>query len=101
MNEHVYKLTLTEVTLSVRLPVETIITIVDHGIVEPSGRLPEEWLFAPHMLETMRRASRLQHDLELDWVAIALALELLDKLRDSRAENRRLRQRLESLLSGS
>lgn len=101
MSEHIVDLTLTEVTLSMRLPVETIITIVDHGIVEPSGGLPDDWLFAPHMLETLRRASRLQKDLELDWAAIALALNLLDRLRDSRAENRRLRQQLQGLLNGA
>jgi chaperone modulatory protein CbpM len=94
MSEPIYNLTLTEVTLSIRLPVETIIIMIDQGIVEPRGTEPDDWLFAPHMLETLRRAMRMQQDLELDWAAIALALSLLDKLEESRAENRRLRKLL-------
>ena len=100
MSEQSVYLSLVEVTHSVRLPAETIITIVDHGIVEPRGRLPEEWLFEPHMMSTLRRALRLQRDLELDWAAIALALALMDQLREARADNQRLRQQLRGLLAG-
>jgi chaperone modulatory protein CbpM len=99
MSEQNYSLTLTEVTHCIQLPAETIITIVDLGIVEPRGRVPDDWLFAPPMLGTLRRATRMQRDLELDWAAIALALSLLDKLQESRAENRCLRQQLRCLLS--
>lgn len=98
MNEYADGLTLTEVSLCVHLSVETVITIVDHGIVQPRGHQPQEWLFEPDMLGTLRRANRLQRDLELDWEAIALALELIGEVQILREDNRRLRRQLACLL---
>ena len=97
MNERSYVLTLTEITQCVRIPVETVIVIVDHGIVEPRGQKPEEWQFEPHMLATLRRAIRLQQDLELDWAGIAVALSLIEQLQQLRGQNRLLRQQLIAL----
>jgi chaperone modulatory protein CbpM len=97
MNERSYVLTLTEITQCVRIPAETIIVIVDHGIVEPRGQRPEEWQFEPHMLATLRRAIRLQQDLELDWAGIAVALSLIEKLHQLRGQNGLLRQQLIAL----
>lgn len=101
MNERSYVLTLTEITQCVRIPAETIIVIVDHGIVEPRGQRPEEWQFEPHMLATLRRAIRLQQDLELDWEGIAVVLSLMEKLQQLRGENRLLRQQLVALGGGT
>lgn len=97
MNEHSDLLTLTEVTLSVRVPVETVIVIVDQGIVEPRGQTPQEWQFEPQMLATLRRAIRLKEDLEMDWAGIAVTLSLVDQLQQLRSENRLLRQQLVAL----
>jgi chaperone modulatory protein CbpM len=97
MNERSYLLTLTEVSQCIHLSVETVITIVDHGIVEPRGQRPDNWQFEPQMLAILRRATRLQQDLELDWAGIALALSLLDQLQQLRDDNRRLRHQLGAL----
>ena len=94
MNERSYVLSLTEITQFVRIPIETVIVIVDHGIVEPRGQNPEEWQFEPHMLATLRRAIRLQQDLELDWAGIAVALSLTEQLHQLRDQNKLLRQQL-------
>lgn len=98
MSETSYYLTLTEVTESVHLSTDTVITIVDQGIVQPRGSQPGEWQFEPGMVETMRRACRLQCDLELDWAAVALALDLLDELQQLRRDNERLRRQLACLV---
>jgi len=98
MNEPGYYLTLTEISQCIHLSAETVTTIVAHGIVEPRGEQPQEWLFEPDMLGTLRRAIRLQQDLELDWAAIALALSLIDEVHALRDDNRRLRQQLACLL---
>ena len=100
MNDVIYSLSIGEVCASARAPAETIITIVEHGIVEPKGHVPEEWLFEPFMLMRVRKALRMQRDLELEWAAIALALDLLEQLKEARADNRRLRQQLDQLLAG-
>jgi chaperone modulatory protein CbpM len=98
MNETSYYLTLTELTQSVRVSTETIVTIVDCGIVEPQGDQPRQWLFEPQMVKLIQRACRLQRDLELDWPAVALALDLIEDLHRLREENQRLRRQLGCLM---
>jgi len=98
MSETSYYLTLEEVSQSVRLSAETVITIVGCGIVEPRGEGPQDWLFGPSMIRALRRASRLQRDLELDWPAVALALDLTEQLQQLREDNLRLQQQLARLM---
>lgn len=82
------------------MPAAYVIEIVEHGILEPQGRKPEEWLFDDHALITARRAARLQRELALEWQGVALALDLLDELDQVRAENRMLKQQLGRFLAG-
>jgi chaperone modulatory protein CbpM len=85
---------LEEISHLVDMPTTRVIEIVEHGIVEPRGPHPDRWVFDLPALHTVRRAVRLQRELELDWAGIALALDLLDQVESLRAENRMLRQRL-------
>jgi len=75
-----------------------VIDIVEHGILDPLGESPEEWVFDVSMLCLIKRASRLHIDLELDWSAVALILELLDDRDRLLNENSHLRQRLDRFL---
>jgi chaperone modulatory protein CbpM len=52
-------------------------------------------------LATLRRAIRLQQDLELDWEGIAVVLSLMEKLQQVRRENRLLRQQLVAFGGGT
>ncbi|WP_438284560.1 chaperone modulator CbpM [Pseudomonas alabamensis] len=76
------------------LTADCVIEIVEHGIVEPSGRTPDDWRFDDHAPHLARRAARLRDELQLEWEGVALALELLQEVRVLRSENDRLRQRL-------
>lgn len=78
----------------VDLPAAFVIEIVEHGILEPQGRQPDEWLFDSAALSIARRAVKLHHELQMEWDGVALALDLLEELEQVRAENRMLRQRL-------
>jgi len=78
----------------VDMPVAYVMEIVEHGIVEPQGKRPDEWLFDTYSLSVAKRAVKLHHELELEWDGVALALNLLDELEQVRAENRMLKQRL-------
>jgi len=71
-----------------------VIEIVEHGIVQPSGRTPEDWLFDDRAPVTLKRAVKLHQELELEWEGVALALELLEEVQHLRSENSMLRQRL-------
>lgn len=76
------------------LPADCVIEIVEHGIVEPLGRTPEDWLFDAQAPVLAKRAARLHAELELEWEGVALALELLEEVQQLRSENDMLRQRL-------
>lgn len=76
------------------LPQECLLEIVEHGILEPKGPTPEQWLFDANALSMAKRALRLQRDLQLEWAGIALALQLLDELEQLRNENQQLHRRL-------
>lgn len=71
-----------------------LVEIVENGIVEPTGQSLIDWLFDTEAFALVRRAIRLQRDLELDWAATALALNLLSELDKLRIENDYLKQRL-------
>ena len=83
-----------ELCQRVSLSVTELHEIVAHGIVEPCEVRNEEWMFAPEVLATLTRATRLHRDLHIDWPGVALALELLESLEAARRENEALRQRL-------
>ncbi|WP_312937150.1 chaperone modulator CbpM [Pseudomonas sp.] len=71
-----------------------VIEIVEHGIVEPRGRTPQDWLFDDQAPLLTKRAVKMHQQLQLEWEGVALALELLDEVRHLRTENSRLRQQL-------
>ncbi|MDB5982824.1 MAG: cbpM [Pseudomonas sp.] len=80
------------------MPAAFVIEIVEHGILEPQGRKPDDWLFDAQALAVARRALKLQRDLELQWEGVAVALDLLNEVESLRAENRMLKQRLSRFL---
>lgn len=69
---------------------EVLILLVGEGLLAPRGQSPTDWRFDSHQISRVRRALRLSHDLELDWPATTLALELLDEIQH-------LRQRIHCL----
>jgi chaperone modulatory protein CbpM len=98
MSENQNYLTLAEVTRNLRMSADTVSTLVNCGIVEPQGEQPGQWLFEPQMVTVIQRASRLQRDLDLEWPAVALAMDLMEDLQRLRNENQRLRQQLDALM---
>lgn len=82
------------------VPAAYVIEIVEHGIVEPLGRTPEEWLFDDRAPVLAKRAVKLHQELELEWEGVALALELLEEVQQLRSENSMLKQRLGRFVQG-
>lgn len=79
---------------------EIIVEIVEHGIVDPEGDAPDNWLFSAQMITVTKKAYRLHRDLEIDWQGIAVSLKLLDEMEQLEAENQALKLQLEQFLSG-
>ena len=88
------ELTLNELCRATSLGSDTVIEIVEEGILEPTGSTPETWLFSSRTVAIALKAARLHHDLDIDWPGIALAISLIEELEQLRDENDHLRQRL-------
>ncbi|MCW8194480.1 chaperone modulatory protein CbpM [Proteobacteria bacterium 005FR1] len=89
------QITTQEVCQRVDLSTETLVEIVEHGIVEPEGEQPEQWMFSVDYVCTIRRATRLHRDLGIDWAGVALVLDLLEERDRLRRENQMLQRRLQ------
>ncbi len=94
----IVQLTLEECCQRVGLPADSIIEIVEYGIVEPAGSAPTQWRFNALELSRLRRANRLRRELELDWQAVALVLDLLGEVEQLKDENNSLRRRLQRFM---
>lgn len=73
--------------------------LVDSGALAPVDPRDAAWTFSADCVMTVRQASRLRRDLELDAHALALTLRLLGRIRVLEDELAKLRAR--QSLSGS
>ena len=82
------QITLTELCRCCSARKETIVALVEEGILSPAGGSGgSSYRFAGTSVKRASRALRLQRDLEMDLAGVALALDLLEEIE-------RLRQRL-------
>ncbi|MEO8103083.1 MAG: chaperone modulator CbpM [Betaproteobacteria bacterium] len=65
--------------------------LVDSGVIMPMNPADLSWTFSADCAVTVRKASRLRHDLELDSHALALALALLEQIRALESELSQMR----------
>ncbi len=70
------------------LPAETLIKMVDRGVIEPvdSSQSYSHWQFSSTSLLRIQTTLRLQRDLEVNLAGAVLALELLDELKQLRQQ---------------
>ena len=67
------------------LPREVLEDLVDCGVLAPSTTAPparHQWRFAGDCVATVRTASRLRGDFDLDANALALVMRLFDRIHD-------------------
>jgi chaperone modulatory protein CbpM len=67
-----------------------VLALVRAGVLAPAGGGPGDWLFDGGALRTTRKALRLAEDLELSLDAVALVLDLLDRIEALEARLNRL-----------
>lgn len=63
--------------------------LIEEGVLEPIGSVPENWRFPGPSLPRARTALRLAQDFNLGGPGIALVLDLLDEIESLRAHLRR------------
>jgi chaperone modulatory protein CbpM len=72
-----------------------IIEIIDYGIATPiSGSNKNDWFFDTSSVVWLKKAIRIYIELELDWVAVGMIIELLKENQVLSEENQFLTQRL-------
>jgi len=84
-------LSLAELCQSCHAPAETIIQLIDYGVISPQeGKNSRQWRFHRSTLIRADKALRLRRDLGVNLAGVALALELLDQIDDLKRQLRRL-----------
>ncbi len=80
-------LTLAELCWTCQAPAETMIRLIDHGVIMPlEGNNSRQWRFHRSSLVRADKALRLKRDLGVNLAGTALALELLDEIDDLRKQ---------------
>lgn len=77
--------TLAELSGACRVHTETVIALVEEGVLEPHGEDAQHWRFTGTNLRRAQVALHLQRDLGVNLSGAALALELLDEIQMLRA----------------
>jgi chaperone modulatory protein CbpM len=85
------ELDLDQLSHSLGCDVDLIVTLVHEGVLQVRGEVPADWRFPGATLQRARRAVRLARDLDINPPGVALALELLDQIRQLQAELDRAR----------
>jgi len=87
--EEELQFTLIELGHACHAETQRLVELVEEGVLTPSGEGLADWRFAGVSLRRARTALRLMHELELTAPAVALVLDLLDRIDGLRS---RLRQ---------
>jgi chaperone modulatory protein CbpM len=88
--EDAARLTLRELCDACAVNAEFIAELVGEGVLEPAGMEKSHWCFTGFTLHRVRTAKRLQRDLGVNLAGVALALELLDEVRQLRVRLNRV-----------
>lgn len=89
------ELSLGDLTRACCVHADFVVELVDEGIIEPVDPASPSWTFRGASLPRLRRALKLQRDLDLNLAGVALALELIQEIDTLRAQLRRLPRELE------
>jgi len=79
LDEHT-ELTLADLCGACSVEVDSIVALVDEGVLEPSGGEQLQWRFTGAHLRRATIALRLQNELGINPAGVALALQLLDEI---------------------
>ena len=72
--------TLEEICERCAVSAEKVILFVEHGITEPVGDSVLEWRFTAAGLMRLRKALRIQRDLDVNLPGLALVFQLMDEM---------------------
>ena len=100
MPDVIFKVSLQELCSQEGITETMVIEVVEHGIAEPlTGDHCHDWVFESNSVHWMKKAIRLYHDLEIDWVSISMVIDLLQQKDTLLKENARLKNQLERFVN--
>ena len=95
MTETILRISFRELCQFEEISEQTIITMVEYGIAEPlEGEDVANWIFDTNSAHWIKKAVRLNRDLEIDWVAVAMIIELLQEREFLQQQNRSFQRQL-------
>jgi chaperone modulatory protein CbpM len=93
-------ITVSEICEQEGLSTAAVSQLVEYEIAQPlAGSSVSDWQFDATGAHWMKRAVRLQRDLDIDWITVAAMIDLLRQRDDLVRENQCLRQQLERFLA--
>ncbi|PLW70608.1 chaperone modulator CbpM [Pseudohalioglobus lutimaris] len=91
----VVKISVSELCEREELSRSLLVQLVQYEIARPvAGSTVDDWIFDVTSAHWMTRAVRLRRDLDIDWVAVAMLIDLLRERDRLSQENEYLQQRL-------
>ena len=100
MSDILLKVSLQELCTQEGITETMVVEVVEYGIAEPlAGNDCTDWMFDSSSVHWMKKAIRLYHDLDIDWVSIAMVIDLLQQKDALLRENERLRNQLDRFVS--
>ncbi|WP_145520205.1 chaperone modulator CbpM [Yersinia mollaretii] len=93
--------TVTELCQSTGIMQEELLEVVGLGLIMPLEPAASVWVFDADALSSLKRAQRLQNELDLDWSGVAMTLTLLERVEQLKRENDQLRRQLDRFLQTS
>ena len=95
MTEISFYLPLNELCQLEQIEPDIVIEIVEYGIAQPvKGEAMADWVFDTTTVQWIKKAVRLKQDLEIDWVAVALVIDLMQQKEALLLENERFQNQL-------
>lgn len=99
MTEMVLEVTVHELCQYDILTHKIIFEIVEHGIASPiEGNELVDWVFDINSVHWLRKAARLHLDLEVDWIAVAMVIDLLQQKEALEKQSEHYKQQLQRFL---
>jgi len=77
--------TLIHICNKCRTTPEMIIKMVNEGILNPTGDSKMKWRFSFSAIDRIQKVQRLQHDLNVNLAGAALAIQLLERVKQLEA----------------
>ncbi len=99
MREILMRVSVSELCEQEGIEQQTLVELVDYGIAAPlAGLEPAEWVFDTTNVFWLKKAVRLKRDLEIDWLAVSMVIELQRRNEQLERQLEHYRQQVERLL---